>query len=278
MGGDKEPAIFGIIAGKGDLPLVLVKNIRSTQGSKCVAIVFEKQSLDLLKNDVENIKQIAVGQIGKAIKFMKTESVTEILFVGKVEKRAIFENPKFDLTALRILKNLSLKNDDALMSAIAGEFESNGFTVHDQAEFLSSMMPPANVFTKKQPDKSALVDIDLGMNMAREMGRLDIGQSVLVKDGAIIAVEAIEGTDEAIDRAASLSNGGFTLCKCAKPLQDGRFDRPTIGMTTVEKVIDGGGVVIAIEADRTLVVDLEKIIKTCDKAGIVFTAVKVNGK
>ncbi|MBF0169754.1 MAG: UDP-2,3-diacylglucosamine diphosphatase LpxI [Nitrospinae bacterium] len=267
-------APLGVIAGRGALPRMLVEAARK-RGERVVAIVFDRESHDQLAGVADETHLVGLAQAGKTIETLKAAGVKRVAFIGKVDKRVLFENPRFDMKALSILRRLDLKNDDAVMGGIVDALEREGFEVADQAQMLRSLMPPAGCFTRSRPTAEQQTDIAFGLRMAKGIGALDIGQTVVVKDGAVIAVEAIDGTDETIRRAGPLCKGGGVVCKVAKPRQDQRFDIPAVGEGTVAAMIDAGMSALAIEAERTLVVGVEEVAAACERAGIVFVAAAV---
>jgi len=263
---------IGLIAGKGALPSVFAGEAKSA-GRKVVAIAFDSEVAEVLAKHVDEIHELGLGQAGKLISTFKKSGVTEITMLGKVDKRVLYQNPKFDLKALSILKNLDLKNDDAVMVAVVNTLEKEGFRVIQQTEYLVRHMPHQGHLAGRPLTDAEKDDISFGMKMARGIAALDIGQTVVVKDGAVLAVEAIEGTDEAIERGARICEEGAVVCKVAKPEQDLRFDIPTVGVTTVETMGRFKAGVLAIEAGKTLVVDVETMSKVCDRYNIAFVAV-----
>jgi hypothetical protein len=266
---DTEP--LGLIAGKGRLPALFIAEA-SARGRQVAVVTFDKESLDALSQITPNVTMVGLGQAGALIKAFKEAGAVEITMLGKVDKRALFENPKFDLRAVSILKNLDFQNDDAVMAAIVMELEKEGFKVVNQVSFMEKHMPGAGHLAGRRPDERELADIEFGMRMARGIAALDIGQTVVVKDRAVVAVEAIEGTDEAIGRGGRITGPGAVVCKVSKPNQDTRFDIPTVGPGTVKVMAANGASALAIEAGKTLVVDIASIVEICERHGISFTA------
>jgi hypothetical protein len=262
---------LGLIAGKGRLPALFIAEA-SARGRQVAVVTFDKQSLDAISLLTPNVRMVGLGQAGALIKAFKEAGAEEITMLGKVDKRALFENPKFDLRALSVLKNLDFQNDDAVMAAIVYELEKDGFKVVNQVQYLQNHMPGAGHLAGRRPDGRELADIEFGMRMANGIAALDIGQTVVVKDRAVVAVEAIEGTDEAIERGGRIAGPGAVVCKVSKPGQDSRFDIPTVGPGTVEVMAARGATALAVEAGRTLVVDIASMLEICGRHGIAFTA------
>lgn len=262
---------LGLIAGKGKLPALFVGEA-AARGLEVAVVTFDKDSRDALLRLTPNVKMVGLGQAGALMKAFREAGAVEITMLGKVDKRVLFENPKFDLRALSLIKNLDFQNDDAVMAAVVSELEKDGFKVVGQAQYLKNHMPGAGHLAGREPDARELADVEFGMRMARGIAALDIGQTVVVKDRAVVAVEAIEGTDETIERGGRITGRGAVVCKVSKPNQDSRFDIPTVGSKTVEVMAAHGASALAVEADRTLVVDIESIAGVCERHGITFIA------
>jgi hypothetical protein len=263
---------IGLIAGKGSLPVLLIRSLKE-RGLDTVAITFDRETEEKILPEATHTHRIGVGQAGKVIKTLKKAGVKEIALAGKVDKRVLFENPKFDLKALSILGKLSLMNDDSLMLGIVNELEKEGLCVASQVELFRDLMPGPGQLSKRAPDERERNDMEFGMKMAKGIAALDIGQTVIVRDNAIMAVEAIEGTDEAIERGGRLAKEGAVVCKVSKPNQDPRFDVPAIGVGTIEKMAEVGATALAIEANETLVVDLEATVIKADQKSISIIAI-----
>jgi DUF1009 family protein len=263
---------LGLIAGSGELPVLLASEANS-KGLNVISIAFTEESAKSLKPFSSVVYQYGVGEAGKIIKSLKNEGVKDISMAGKIEKRLLFQNLRFDLRAIKILSKIKNRNDDTIMLAIISELEKEGMRVLDQTSFLKRLFPSKGHLTKYKPDKRENNDIEYGFKIAKEIAGLDIGQTVVVKDKAVLAIEAIEGTDEAIKRGCSLCKEGAVIVKVAKPRQDPRFDVPTIGIRTIENIIEGKASTIAIEADKTMVLSIDKVIKMAEDSGVSITAV-----
>lgn len=263
---------LGLIAGSGSLPAILASEA-SSRGAQVISIAFTEESAKLLKPFSASVYHYGLGEAGKILKCLKNEGVKDVALVGKVEKRLLFRNLKFDLRAIKILSQLRNRSDDTIMHAIVNELEGEGITVVDQMLFLKKLFPSKGALTKYIPDEREKKDIEYGFKVAKDIAGLDIGQTVVVKDKAVLAVEAIEGTDEAIQRGCALCSGGAIVVKVAKPKQDPRFDVPTIGIKTIEIMANGKASALAIEADKTMIVDWDEAIKMAEESGISITAV-----
>ena len=265
-------APLGLIAGAGDLPLIIVRS-NTAGGRPVVAVTFDRQSFEKLSEEDAKVSQVGLGQASKVIRIFQEAGVTEVAFAGKVDKRVIYKNPRFDLRALSMLRRIKNKSDDSIMLAVVEELEKEGMRVASQHDILSGLFPVAGTLSKRKPNAKELKDIEFGMKMAKGIAALDIGQTVVVKDGAVVAVEAIDGTDETILRGGKIAGPGTVVCKVSKPRQDPRFDVPTVGKGTVEAMASTGAAALAIEAGATMVVDLENVAGLCGQSKIAFLAI-----
>lgn len=254
---------IALLAGYGKLPWYAFENIKNMEVDYIVIALSEES--DGVFDGCKKLYHFSVGQVGKIIKTLKKEFVTHVVFAGKVNKSLLYNNLKLDLKALKLLLNLKDRKDDTIMLAVVKELQDNGIDVLKQTEVLQNLLVPAGVVAGKNPDKSVMKDIEFGFDIAKELGRLDIGQTVVVRNKAVMAVEAIEGTDKTIERGLSLAKKGGVVVKVSKPDQDERFDVPTVGVDTLEKIANNGGQCLAIEAEKTFVVDFEKFKEFADK-------------
>ena len=263
---------LGLIAGKGELAPILVRKLND-DGRPVVVVTFDKNTEKIISKETDMVHRVGLGQVDKVIRILKKSGVEEVAFAGKVDKRALFENPAFDLRALSLLKNMDRRNDDAIMIAIVAEFEKEGFKVASQMEMFKNLFPGSGQLSKRAPNKKECDDIEFGMKMAKGIAALDIGQTVVVRGLAVVAVEAIDGTDETIERGGRIAKKGAVVLKVSKPNQDPRFDVPTVGLETIETMIRVKASTLAIEADKTLVIDMPAVVKACDRSKIAFVAV-----
>ena len=204
---------------------------------------------------------------------MRDEQIKQLTFLGKVHKKVLLQLHKFDKRAIDLIKDAVRLNDDQVMLMIVQELAKIGVEVLDQTIFINNLMIPACVLGKHKPTKEQMDDVNYGFWLAKEMGKIDVGQSVVIKDKMIMAVEAIEGTDSCIKRGAKLAKRGAVIVKVAKPKQDKRFDIPAIGMKTLRTMRCKRASLIAVEANETIIVDQEKVIKYADEHNIVIMAV-----
>ncbi|WP_408955156.1 LpxI family protein [Natroniella sp. ANB-PHB2] len=265
-------AKLGLIAGDGNLP-VLFAQAATAQGIDLVVItVTPEAASDELNKIVDKSHQINVGQLKEIITTLQNEEVDQVVMLGKVTKELLFQGLKLDQEFKNLLSQLDEKNDDAIMLAIVDRLAKAGIKVSDQTKFIAELFPQPGVLTEIKPQAEVLDDMKLGFRQAKEIGRLDIGQTVVVKDGAVMAVEAIEGTDQAILRGGQLGRGKVVVAKVSKPEQDQRFDIPTVGLETLENLIEVDAAGLIIEARETFIVDQEEFIKRAEEAGISIVA------
>lgn len=262
----------GIIAGSGYLPVILAQEIKKS-GKEIVCIAVTKDPEEKLKDLVDEFYLISVGRVKKIIKTLSNSNASEIIIIGKVSKNLLFKPMHFDASAIRIISKLKNKSDLSLFKAIADEFESNGLNLIDQRVYLGCLLPPRGVLTKHEPSKSQWQDIEYGMSLAREIAKLGIGQTIIVREQTVLAVEAIEGTDETIRRAGKLCDGGFVVTKASIPDQDFRFDVPTIGPNTIDALIESKASVIAVEYEKSFLLEPDISIQKANEAKIAIIVV-----
>lgn len=257
---------IGLIAGSGRIPIVLADSIKKN-GLDITAISLDENVSRELEKYTDKVYSFAPTQIGKIISKLHDEKIKEVVIVGKVEKGLLYRNLKFDLRSIKILSRLSDRNDVTILLAIVDELASEGIEVLPQTRYLSHLLFPAGILTKKEPDKNERKDITFGMCVVEKIAELDISQTIVLKDKAILAVEAIDGTTEAIRRGTSISKGAV-IVKTSKRNQDPRFDIATVGIETIKVMTEGKASCLAIKAGRTFLVDKEETVRMADKAGI----------
>lgn len=262
----------GLIAGDGILPVEMARHAKEN-GMEVVCISFAKDNLKDLKKYCSKVYSCHPGEMTKIENILKEEEIKQATFLGKVHKRVLLQLHKFDKRAIEILKSVKRLNDDEVMLLIVREFEKLGITVLDQTIFIKNLMIPPGVLGKHKPTEDQMKDVDYGFWLAKEMGKVDVGQSVVIKDKMAMAVEAIEGTDMCIKRGAKHAKRGAVVVKVAKPAQDKRFDIPAIGLRTLRTMKKHKASLIAVEANETIIVEQEKVIKYADDHNIVIMAV-----
>jgi DUF1009 family protein len=266
--------ILGLVAGEGKLPGLLARSARNN-GYKIVAGALSEKAQAALEPHCDKVFLIAPGQIGRNISLMKSHNVEQLVFIGKVPKLNILQNiHKFDWTAVKELSKMPDFNDDTIQRAVGDLMEEHGIKVLTQSEFLRELFPQYGVMTKRQPTVAEYADVEQGIRLARETARLEIGQTVVMKNQIIMAIEAIEGTDEAIKRAVQLARGPVVVCKVARPNQDQRFDIPAVGMNTLQAMVaPKPGGVLAVGAGETMVVERDEMVAFADEHDMSILAV-----
>jgi DUF1009 family protein len=263
---------IGIICGGTDLAEVTIRSTLA-KGKKPVIIAIENEADEQLGTLFENVHWLQVGNIARAIEIFKREDVNECLMVGRVDHRRIFESINFDRELYKVYTALKDHKANSLLEAFIKVFEENGLKFIDTTEYLKEYLAPKGIIGKVQPDEKISADIRFGWELAKKIGELDIGQAVLVKDRAVVAVEAIEGTDELIKRSKTLCPSGAVLVKAAKPKQDSRFDMPVVGPQTIKNLVEIKAAALAIEAGATIIINLQEMTRIADENGIVFWGV-----
>jgi hypothetical protein len=259
---------IGIIAGTGDIPMIIARDARE-RGFRGISIALENLASHNLSRVSDEIKWINVGKLGELIDTLKKFDVKEAIMAGKVSKTLLYKSKLTpDMRAVKLLFSLKDKSDDSILNAITKELEKEGIHVIDTPTFSPHLLTPEGVLTDDPPTMDEWKDIEFGWRIAKEIGRLDIGQTVVVKGQAVMAVEAIEGTDEAILRGGKLSGKGAVVIKVSKPHQDMRLDVPVIGLDTLKSMVEVGARVIAVEAQRSMIVNREQLIKEAEESGI----------
>ena len=263
---------IGLIAGVGRLPVEFARAARG-MGVHVIGIGVLPEVDPELASVTATYEQINIAKLDRIFKVLKREKVKEVTLLGKVTTELLYAHKELpDFRVLKIFAGLKNFSDDTLTLALVNELASEGISVLDQTELLRPLMPAPGVMTKRQPTDAEMADMRFGLRMAKKIGDLDIGQTVVVKNRAVLAVEAIEGTDACIRRGGQLGRGGVTVAKSAKPKQDMRFDVPGVGPDTIESMAAAGAVALVIEAGRTLVVDREAVLEKADQNGMTIVA------
>jgi hypothetical protein len=263
---------WGLIAGNGRFPFLVLEGARS-QGIEMAVIALKEEASTELENSAKRLHWVSLGELSKAIDLMHKEGVTQAVMAGQVKHNKIFSSIRPDWKLAKLLFSLPRKNTDSLIGAVARVLEDEGIRLVDSTLFLKPLVPEAGVLTKRAPDERERADIEYGFGVARQISAMDIGQTVVVSDRACVAVEAMEGTDETIARAARITNGKqLVVVKVSKPGQDMRFDVPVIGLPTIEQMKSARATALALDAGRTLLFDKEKLLAQADAAGIAIQA------
>jgi DUF1009 family protein len=259
---------IGLISGMGELPKAIALEAKA-KGFHVMAIALEPLADKDLTEYVDDIRWINVGKLGTIIESLKRSGIKRAVMAGKVPKSLLYKSRiRPDLRAIKLLFTLKDKSDDSILLAVAGELEKEGITLLNTTDFCSRMLTPEGFLTKNRPTDNEFKDLAFGWKIAKAMGKLDIGQTVVVKNQAVMAVEAIEGTDEAIKRGCHYAGDGAVVVKVSKPNQDMRFDVPVVGPTTLHAMITAKARVLVLEAEKTILLQMDVLIPKADKAGI----------
>lgn len=263
---------IGLLAGVGRLPVEFAR-AASGMGITVIAVGVVPGVDAELEFAAAKSYQIAAGELDRIIATLKEEGVQQVTMIGKVTKELLFGGKiVMDSRMQGLLARLPDHSDDTIMLALVKELAAAGIGVLDQTAMIRQLMPGPGVLSCRQPSEAEMADMEFGFAMAKQIGGLDIGQTVVVKNRAVMAVEAIEGTDACIRRGAQLGRGGVTVAKVAKPSQDLRFDVPSVGPDTIRAMQEGGAAALVIEAGKTLLVDREKTLALADEYGITVVA------
>jgi UDP-2,3-diacylglucosamine hydrolase len=263
---------WGLIAGNGRFPFLVLEGARS-QGIEMAVIALKEEASAELENSVKRLHWVSLGELSKAIDLMHKEGVTQAVMAGQVKHNKIFSAIRPDWKLAKLLVSLPRKNTDSLIGAVARVLEDEGIRLVDSTLFLKPLVPEVGVLTRRAPDDRESADIAYGLGVARQISAMDIGQTVVISDRACVAVEAMEGTDETIARAARIAGGRpLIVVKVSKPGQDMRFDVPVVGLPTIEQMKSARATALALDAGRTLLFDREKLMTQADAAGIAIQA------
>ena len=255
-----------MIAGNGRFPFLVLEGARS-QGIDMVVIALKEEASPELAQLAKRMHWVSLGELSKAIELMHQEGVTQAVMAGQVKHTKLFDiRPDWALG--RVLMRLAARNTDSIISGVADVLRDNGIELLHSTAFLQPLMAPGGVLTRREPSEAEAGDLAFGYRIADATAGLDIGQTIAVKAAAVVAVEAMEGTDAVIARAGRLAGAGVCIVKVAKPNQDMRFDVPVVGVPTIAAMKEAGATLLSIDAGRTLMIDGDAILKAADDAGI----------
>ena len=273
---------IGLIAGNGRFPILVLDAARSSGADVVVAAIKEETSPEIEQHGAASVNWLSLGELGKLIDTFHRENVTRAVMAGQVKHKQIFSSIRPDWRLAKLLLSLRSRNTDALIGAVAKVLADEGITLIDSTSFLQPLLAPSGVLTRRAPDEREHQDIAYGREVARHLARYDIGQTVIIADGACVAVEAMEGTDATIQRAgeimaslhgtASTLSRRLTVVKVAKPDQDMRFDVPVVGVATIEVMRKSGATCLAVDAGKCLLIDGERVVAAANDAEIAIAA------
>ena len=265
-------ATLGLIAGGGRFPLLFAESARRA-GHRVVATAFVGQTLPELEGAVDALAWVKLGEVGKLAAALRQGGAEGVVMLGALAKVRFFRDAWLDAAGLKILAQVAVRSDDNLLRAMARWLEEQGLPVLDPTPFLRDRLAPAGVLGRREPTDEEWADARYGLELARGIGRLDLGQTVVVKDRVALAVEALEGTDACIRRGGELAREGAVVAKAVKPQQDRRFDLPAVGPATVEVMREVKARVLAVEAGATLVMDREELVRLADRSGVAVVGI-----
>jgi DUF1009 family protein len=275
---------YGLIAGNGRFPFMVAAGARQ-EGASLAVVAIREETDPSLESEVDSLTWVGIGQLGKMIRFFKAEGVEQVIMAGQVKHVQIFSRAVPDARMLKMLLKLPRRNTTSLIGAVAAELASEGINLIDSTFFLQDYLPQPGNLTQRKPGAAEKADIEYGLEIANEMARLDLGQTIVVRGKACVAIEAMEGTDETIRRAGELlrgndrqkrlrlSSGALTVLKLSKPDQDMRFDVPVIGVPTIEAMLTAGATCLCISAGKTLMFDREQLLARANKHKLAIVAV-----
>jgi DUF1009 family protein len=276
---------YGLIAGNGRFPFMVIEGARRAGVSLSVVAIREETDPNI-EQQVERLTWVSIGQLGKMIRFFKAEGVEQAIMAGQVKHVQIFSGAVPDARMLKMLLKLPRRNTNSLIGGIATELAGEGIDLIDSTYFLKDYLPVAGTITHRQPNAAERADVEYGLEIARAMAELDLGQTIVVRGKACVAIEAMEGTDATIRRAGEilrgskgaasilkLTSGAVTVLKLAKPDQDMRFDVPVVGLPTIETMAEAGATCLCLSAGKTLMFDRDQLIALAEKKKIAIVAV-----
>lgn len=264
---------IGLIAGNGRFPFLVLQGARNLGHDATIVAIKEEAFAELERTARDagaEFHWVSLGQLGKCIKILKAAGVSQAVMAGQVRHVKIFSGIIPDLKLMTVLARLKARNTDALISAVADVMRDDGIELLDSTVFLQPLLAREGTLTDRAPNDREREDFEFGYRMADAIAALDIGQTIAVKHKAVVAVEAMEGTDEVIGRAGHLAGPGVRIVKVAKPKQDMRFDVPVVGIATIQAMRIAGASALSVDAERTLVLDGEHVVKSANEAGITI--------
>jgi len=265
---------IGLIAGNNTFPAQFARAARKEGVKKIVAIGFYGETMKELSKYVDELHWLRVGQLSKLIRIFKSRDVKSAVMVGQINPRIVLKNfIGLDLRLIKLIFKLRDRRADTVLKSVADEIEKEGIKLEDSTLYIKSLLAPDGLITGRRLSKSQKEDINFGVKMAKGVSGLDIGQTVVVKNKAVISVEAMEGTDATIRRSGEIAGAGAVVVKVSKPAQDMRFDVPVIGIDTIKTAVSAGVYVMAIEAGKTIFFDKEKVIEMARKNNIKIVGV-----
>ena len=271
------PHAIGIIAGRGAYPLMLAESARQQGVQRLVAIAFRKETRPEIEALVDEVHWIRLGQYGHMLNELEQSGVKHAVMAGQITPTHLFR-VRFDAKLIALLKKLRTRNAETIFGAVAADMQEIGVELTAASLFMETHMPEAGLLSRRAPTESEAADLELGFKIAKTTSALDIGQTVVVREGTVLAVEAFEGTDDTIRRAGRLSKSGSVVVKVAKPGHDMRFDIPVIGLHTMKVLRKAKASALALEAGRAIILEREQVIEQANAMGLCLTVVAGSGQ
>jgi len=264
-----QATVIGLIAGGRQFPVLVAQGVKAA-GHRLVVVGFTGHTNPEVYPLADASREMKLGQLSKLLDYLKENKVQQVVMAGTINKPGVMDIRHFDARAVKLLFSLGGKGDDAILRALSGLLESEGMGLLPPQSFAQGLLTPPGVLTRRAPDEREWTDLRHGADLARQMGRLDIGQCLVLREGIVAAVEALEGTDAAIRRGCELGGPGCVVLKVMKPGQEERVDLPSVGPDTVRVLAQGKGTCLGVEAGKSLFFDLEATIAAADRAGIAI--------
>ena len=262
---------FGLIAGNGEFPFLVLEGARKA-GARLAVVAIREETDRRIEEVADKVLWVGIGQLGKMISFFKKEGVEKAIMAGQVKHVQIFSGALPDLRMIKMLWNLPQRNTDALIGGVASEMAKEGIELIDSTYFIKDQLAEEGVLTRRKPDATEQGNIEYGLGIANEIARIDLGQTIVVRARACVAIEAMEGTDAVIRRAGELAKGKLTVVKVAKPNQDMRFDVPVVGVPTIRTMIEAGATCLCLTPNKTLMFEKREMLRLADEHKISVVA------
>lgn len=263
---------IGLIAGSGQFPLIFCRRAKA-DGFGVYVAAYVQEADPRLEELADGIEWLHLGQVKRLLQYFKRHQITEAVMMGGIQKTSLFKDVKPDMKAISLIAGMRHTHDDGILRTFADYLEKNGITIRPSTFLLPDLIAPQGIWTQRKPSRSENADVALGWQVAKEIGRLDIGQCVVVGGGSVLAVEAIEGTDATIQRGGRLGKGNAVVVKVCKPIQDERFDVPAVGVQTIQTMQEAGARILVLEAQKAVVFDREEMIALADRHSIGIMAI-----
>ncbi|MEO6393175.1 MAG: UDP-2,3-diacylglucosamine diphosphatase LpxI [Pyrinomonadaceae bacterium] len=263
---------YGLIAGNGRFPFLVLEGARR-RGVSMSVVAIREETDPAIETLAQKVIWVGIGQLGKMLRFFKEQGVTHAIMAGQVKHVQIFSGALPDLRMLKMFMGLPRRNTDALIGGVANELAKDGIELIDSTFFIPDQLAVEGVMSRRKPDARELKDIEYGLEVAGEIARLDLGQTIVVRARACVAIEAMEGTDATVKRAGELARGKLTVVKLAKPDQDMRFDVPVVGLPTIDTMAAAGATCLCITAGKTIMFDRDAMLSRAAEKRIAIVAV-----